>query len=242
MLSQDANGEDGKRGPRQIGTSDGGSRLLKYGDSRDNTSRVGFLSESTIAFTEERERVYDRLFGKWDTVLHELMPFIPHIDVYRFPPNSERRFYTYVTGGMSDLPMNSPKELGSECRRVELVFYAAEDHEEYSRFLARLAHFPHDGTTWIHWRHTMPNGTPPEPVIGSTLLDHIFFMPSIVSPDSDLGERLTLDNDPVNLVWCVPITSAECQLKLDRGTDALYDLFNERDHPVVFSGERPSYV
>ena len=157
-------------------------------------------------------------------------------------PNGKRDFYSFVTGGMSDMPMNSPSELGGESRRIELVFYASDDSQEYAEFLRRLAHFAHDNNTWLHWGHTMPNGTPPTPLFGNDALDTIFFMPSIVSPDSQLGERLTIKSDPVNLVWCVPITNAECQHKLDNGTDALYDLFDANDHPFVFAGQRASYI
>jgi hypothetical protein len=67
-------------------------------------------------------------------------------------------------------------------------------------------------------------------------------MPSIVKPDSTLNDRLKIDAEPVQLIWCVPITIAECQLKLDDGTDALYDLFDAMDHPFAFSGDRQSYV
>jgi hypothetical protein len=67
-------------------------------------------------------------------------------------------------------------------------------------------------------------------------------MPSIVRPDSSLGERLQIESEPVNLIWCVPITAAECELKLKNGTDALYNLFDKNEHPFAFSGNRPSYV
>lgn len=229
-------------GPENIGTSKGGSRLLKYGDGAAGKPEIGFLEESTLPRTEERERIYGELFGEPDSVYHEVLPLIPHIDVYYCPPNAKRDFYTIVTGGMSDVPMNSPPELGRECRRIELVFYAADDNKEYAEFLRHLGHFAHDNNTWLHWGHTMPNGNPPTPLFGDGPLDSIFFMPSIVKPDSTLGERLTIESDPVNLVWCVPITTAECQLKLDQGTDALYDLFDANDHPFVFRGQRESYL
>jgi hypothetical protein len=231
-----------KPGPEKTGTSKGGSALLKYGSFEAAKPEIGFLDESTLPQTEERERVYGEVFGKSDTVHHELLPLIPHIDVYDFASSATRDFYTFVTGGMSDIPMNVPPELGRDWRRIELVFYAADDKKEYAEFLRHLAHFAHDNNTWLHWGHTMPNGIPPTPLFGSGPLDTVFFMPSIVRPDSELGKRLTIESDPVNLVWCVPITAAECQLKLDRGTRALYDLFDANNHPFVFRGQRSSYV
>ncbi len=231
-----------KPAPENVGTSKGGSRLIKYGDRSDLKPEVGFLDESRLPNTEERERVYSDLFGESDTVLHELLPLVPHIDVYRFPPNGKRDFFTFVTGGMSDLPMNSPSELGADYRRAELVFYSTGDRDDYPELLRRLAHFVHDNNTWLHWGHSMPNGQPPEPLFDSKHLDSLFFMPSIVNPDSTLGDRLQIDSDPVHLIWCVPITTAECQLKLDNGTDALYDLFDVNKHPFAFTGDRQSYV
>jgi hypothetical protein len=40
----------------------------------------------------------------------------------------------------------------------------------------------------------------------------------------------------------VPITGAELTLKLEKGTDALLDLFDAHLHPFVFNGERESYI
>ena len=138
--------------------------------------------------------------------------------------------------------MHTSDGVGVEYRRAELIFYASEDRPEYMEFLRRLAHFPHDNHTWLHWGHTMPNGNPPEPIFGSRVLDSIFFMPSILTPDSELGGRLSWNGESINFLWCVPITSAECALKLEQGTDSLYDLFDANEHPFVFDGGRDSYA
>lgn len=230
-----------KPAPKTVGKSKGGSNLISYSGNKSKPE-IGFLEESTFANTRLREKVYADFFGETDSVFHELLPLIPHIDVYRFPPSKDRDFFTFVTGGMSDLPMNAPPKLGAEYRRAELVFYADKYGEDFPELLRRMAHFAHDNNTWLHWGHTMPNGQPPEPFFGTENLDTLFFMPTIIEPDSTLSESLQIESDPVNLIWCVPITSAECRLKLDEGTNALYDLFNEHDHPVVFSGQRASYV
>jgi hypothetical protein len=231
-----------KPAPKTVGNSKGGSRLIKYDGGDTSKPEIGFLEESTLANAEGRERIYSEVFGESETVFHELLPLIPHIDVYRFPPNGKRDFFTFVTGGMSDLPMNAPPELGADYRRAELVFYSTADRDEYPELLRRMAHFVHNNNTWLHWGHTMPNGQPPEPLFGTDNLDSLFFMPSVVTPDSSLGEKLRIVSEPVNLIWCVPITTAECQLKLDDGTDALYDLFDANDHPFAYVGCRPSYV
>jgi hypothetical protein len=225
-----------------VGTSPGGSRLIKYGGSEFAKPTFGFPEDDVSALVEQRERVYAAIFGESDTVFHELMPIVPHIDVYCFPPFGKRTFTTYVTFGMSDIPQSSPVELGNDARRVEIVFYASQPAECYSELLRRLAHFTHDNQTWLHWGHTMPNGTPPEPLFGEGTLNSLLFMPTIVQPDSDLGKRLFLGGDPVNLLWCVPVTMAECEYKLHHGIDAIYDLFDRVNHPFVYSGSRQSYV
>ena len=229
-------------GPEVVGRSEGGSRLLKYGGQEFEKPELGFVDQETAIDPAERERVYEEMFGEIGDVLHELVPLKPHVDVYRFPPTERRPFFTFITGGMSDMAMHAPAELGSEFRRIELVFYAADDTPEYQELLRRLAHFPHDNHTWIHWGHTMPNGQPPAPLPGTTELDTLIFMESILRPDSSLGERLRWRDEPVNLVWCMPITTAECDYKLRHGSNAFYDLLEERQHPFVFAGDRASYV
>jgi hypothetical protein len=57
-----------------------------------------------------------------------------------------------------------------------------------------------------------------------------------------MGNRLNWKGDAINLVWCVPITKAECNLKLEEGADALCNVFDKNQHPFVFHGSRASYV
>ena len=135
----------------------------------------------------------EELFGELDAVFHELFPLIPHVDVYRFPPSGDRDFYSYVTGGMSDEPDVVARGGGADARRVELVFYASEDNQEYSDLLRTLAHFPHDNRTWLHWGHTMPNGTPPRPILGAEALDSFFFMPHDRETGLRVGGTLELE-------------------------------------------------
>jgi len=232
----------GGKGPRVRGTSPGGSSLITYGGGEFTKPQLGFSEEDLSDLVARRETVYEEVFGKSDTVFHELMPLVPHVDVYRFPPAGQRNFTTYVSSGMSDLPQSSPAELGKDVRRIELVFYSSGQSDDYSELLRRLAHFPHDNKTWLHWGHTIPNGTPPQPVFNAPPLEALLFIPTIVQPDHTLGERLSWQGEAINLLWCVPITMAECEYKLRNGTDAIFDLFDRVQHPFVFSGARKSYV
>ena len=77
--------------------------------------QIGIPDESSVAFRRAREAAYNQLFGEALTVSHELLPQIPHIDVYTFKrtfkrPEGDQFVYPLVTGGMSDLPMTLPRK------------------------------------------------------------------------------------------------------------------------------------
>lgn len=223
--------------------SEGGSKILRHGGNEFNKPQFGVPDEASVEFAEKREAAYDNLFGKSAHVWHELLPLVPHIDVYRFPPGFKGRdYYTLATSGMSNFRMKLPPGIDIKYARAELIFYCTEPKDDYAELLRRIAHFPHDNNTWLGPGHTMPNGTPPAPVFGSAALDSFMFIPTIVSPDKDLPNKIKLDADPVSFLWVVPITTAECELKLRKGTSAILDLFNRFEHPFVFSGDRRSYV
>ena len=230
-----------KRGPKNEGKSPGGSAMLRYGGGEFDVPSVGFTEESFLPLQEQRETQYTALFGEVETVYHELLPFVPHIDVFIFKPGTRGRpFFTYVTSGMSDLPMTIPRTADPELAVAELIFYADEANNDYAELLRKLAHFPHENRTWLGSGHTMPNGTPPQPFFGSSELDTVLFMPTIVRPESN--EKLTVGDKLLNLLWVVPLTTRECELKLNEGVGAIYALFDRVNHPVAFSPSRKSYV
>lgn len=125
---------------------------------------------------------------------------------------------------------------------MELIFYCAEAREEYLAKLRWVAHFPHNSKSWLGHGHTLPNGNPPEPWWGNTILDTFFFLPPIVTEDQTLPEHLQLDGEPVHFLWVVPLTTPECNFKLTKGLDAMLDLFQQHRHPYVFDPNRRSYL
>ncbi len=220
----------------------GGAEVLRYPKEAPKTP-FGFTGESTAGFTSERESVYQRLFGEALSVSHELVPLIPHVDVYTFRRSIDNQeIYTLATGGMSDLPMTLPREATVEPKRVELIFYCSEPKEEYIKTLRWLAHFPHTYKTWVGSGHTIPNGNPPEPFWGSDCLDTILFLEPIVRRDQTLADKLKLADDPVSFLWVVPLSTPECNLKLEKGLGAILNLFTQHRHPYVFDPARKSYV
>ena len=209
--------------------------------------QMGRTGEDTAGFIRTREAAYERMYGKPESVSHEVLPQIPHIDVYTIKrilkrPSGDETFYVLMTGGMSDLPMTLPRNANDVARRVELIFYCAEPREEYIATLRWVAHFPHDSKSWLGHGHTMPNGNPPEPLWGSDKLDTLFFLPPIITKDQKLSAELTLGGDPVEFLWVVPLTTAECNFKLKNGFEAMMDLLGQNQHPYVFEPKRKSYV
>jgi len=73
-------------------------------------------------------------------------------------------------------------------------------------------------------------------------LDTILFLPPIVVRDQSLPEELILQGEPVHLLWLVPISTAECNLKLRKGSQALLDILEKHRHPHVFDPMRKSYI
>ena len=218
-----------------------GTSVLRH----DKVERqIGVPDVDTAAFIRARETAYEKLLGKMLTVSHEVLPQIPHIDVYTFQRmQGDKPVYTLATGGMSDLRMILPRGANPEVpRRVELIFYCSEPREEYIPTLRWVAHFPHDAKSWLGVGHTMPNGNPPEPFWGSGSLDTLLFLPPIVVKDQSLPSHLQLGGDPVAFLWVVPVTTAECNYKLKKGLDAILDLFERNRHPHIFDPNRKSYV
>jgi hypothetical protein len=198
--------------------------------------------ETTARFARIREEVYQKRFGKSVNEFHEFLPLVPTVKVMEFHRTvQETEVVTLVTSGMSDLPMAVPPEVNSP-RRVELIFYCAESKQGYVDTMQWLAHFPHDHKSWIGAFHTIPNGNPPIPLWGSSILDTIFLLPPVVAKDAKLQEDLILDGDGVQFLWIVPLTTPESTLKQRKGGNAILQLFQRNRHPYIFDPKRNSYV
>ena len=104
-------------GPQRVGISTGGSTMIKYGGQEFGKPQFGVPGEETIEWARRREAVYDDFFGPAAEVSHEMLPFVPHIDVYQYKPGyKDRDFWTLVTSGVSDLPMTLPRKLSKDLR------------------------------------------------------------------------------------------------------------------------------
>jgi hypothetical protein len=187
-----------------------------------------------------RESVYARLFGEDFFVWHEFTPKDPHIDVYCFKPGvAGRDFFTLVTGGMSDRPMRLPPGMPPELqmRRVELVFYCSEAKTEYASLLVKLAHYAFDNDTWLGAGHTME--TRAVELLQCKDAQCLLFIPTPVIPDDSIPMRLRIHDDPVTLLWVIPITLEECAMSREPWfRDSVQARLNTNGRPYVFDPVR----
>ncbi len=204
---------------------------------------MGFPEQDPSAFRALREEVYEAFFGEPETVSHELLPLVPHIDVFVYPPgHANRPFYTLASSGMSDVPMPLPEGLDRSHARREIILYCETPDDTAINLVRHMARFPSEYSTWLDHGHTIPNGDPPAPIFDGSVLSAVLFLYTIVRPDNQLADQVVLDGDPVHFLWLVPITQAELDHKLNHGCDALLDVFDTVKHPVVLDRQRASYL
>jgi hypothetical protein len=199
------------------------------------------------------EAVGDHLescFGAEPSVFHELVSDLVHVDVHAVPPSGDRSWTTLVTTGMAEKPMTVPEGL-EDARFAELVLAlpegwpleqeAFDDESNYwpIRLLKTLARVPHEFDTFLWYGHTVPNGDPPEPYAPNTELCCAFIAPVLRAPEE--FRRLELpDGRIVAFYGVVPLYEDEMRYKLEQGSDALVDLFDEAGVTELIDPERPS--
>lgn len=225
-----------------------GSPIYRHGEG---TPRPMGAPEAPVEWVAEREQFYGRFFGECQHVIHELLPLIPHIDIYVYPPQSKRDFYTLITGGMSDCPMKTPQGVPVEGQRIELYMRVptletsaplSTQHSWEINGLRFLSRFPFEHNTWFGPMHTMPNGQPSEPIVPGSQLTTMLFMPAAFEA-KDFTEGVTYsDGTRASFLWIDFLTDAECEYKLKHGGNAIFDLFDKHKHPRVTNINRQSYI
>ena len=105
------------------------------------------------------------------------------------------------------------------------------------RMLKSLARLPHLYATWLGPGHSVPNGDPAEPYAPGTKLCGAI----VVRPVTVRREFALLEVSPTKHVAfysVVPIFSSEMRLKLDKGSDALFELMDARKIDDVIDPQR----
>lgn len=184
------------------------------------------------------EKHIETHLGKPGIVIHELSSMGVHVDVHVVPPRSDRDFFTLVTSGMSDKPMNAPPPAG-ELKFAELMLclpssWQIKDgdmsiDETWRKdwptlWLRKLARFPHAFGTWFFWGHSLPNGDPASPLApGTNLCGWVLLEPRLVPDEFKIMERS--DGGKTWFLAAVPLYREEMNLKLSQGTEKLEELF-----------------
>jgi hypothetical protein len=197
----------------------------------------------------------DRHFGPIAWVWHELASHLVHIDVYVVEPSLRRPYYTLVTGGMSERPMNVPDAAiaAGLADRAELMLclpadwplgqQAFADEAAYwpIRLLKTIARLPHEYDTWIGPWHSIPNGDPAEPYmpglpfVAALVVDMVRCPPEARTIVTEAGKQ-------ISLLAVVPLHRSEIDLKVTRGSQPLLDAFRSATVSELFDPARPSTV
>lgn len=239
-----------------MGQGDGDDqRIYRYEGAADHRPGRDFEpahgNEDTIAAIERHIEAH---IGPIDTVFHEIISDLVHIDVHVVPATDDRPYAALVTSGMSDRPMTIPDDLAGEVSpHAEVVVLlppdwpldteAWEDERHYwpVRWLKLLARFPHTHDTWLgHW-HTMPNGDPAEPLSDDVPFTGVLILPPLV-PGDDFRTLETDDGRSITFLTYVPLHQDEMDLKLAKGVDALLDAFEAAGVSELLDPARPSSV
>jgi hypothetical protein len=193
--------------------------------------------ESTGVHLESIEKHLEKHVGKVETVFHEIVSDLIHLDILFLPASEKKPYHTLVTSGVSDRPMKVPE--GAEgFRLAELMINLPAtwllDEESFKdeanywpvRWLKQIGRLPHDYDTWIGWGHSIPNGDPAEPIAdtrftGVMLSPPYWLGPEFFQLDVGNGEKICFYN-------MIPLYAEEMNFKLTKGVEALEGLFDKQ--------------
>ena len=233
----------------------GGQPILRH-EAVDRPFRLADHGDPAVR--EAVEAHLEAHLGPSDSVWHEIISDLVHVDVYMWRPTEARPIYTFVTVGMSDRPMTVPAEARQAgcVDRVELVVCLPadwpvpsdphsiapwDDPDAYFpiRWLKTLARLPHEYGTWLGFGHSIPNGDPPEALASDTGLCAWVLLPPMTLPD-DARELDLPDGGRLELYGIVALHRDEMERKLAQGVESLFDGFDDHGVNELLDVGRPS--
>jgi hypothetical protein len=217
-------------------------------------------------FSDEINAHLEAFRGERIQVWHEIVSDVVHVDIFQFGPTAERDFWTFVTCGMSDLPMRVPDDVPEKKsrQRAELVVSLPshlvplndEGMPDWAgrkgdrnieemwwplRWVKILARFPHLHESWLGIGHTLPNGDPPERLGPNTRMTCLMLGPPATWPEH--SHRLTTESEEVISFFAVyPVYSRELDYALDKGPAALFEVFDEDDVSELIEPDRNQVI
>lgn len=224
-----------------------GAPIYTY-DERDFSD---FEIPTGTSAIEEISNHIEQHVGNIDQVFHEIISDQVHIDVHWIKATPTRPFHTFVTSGMSDLPMNTPDGL-EEYAFAELSICLPQDwnvsEEDFKdennywpiRWLKYLARFPHKYNTWLGYGHTIPNGDPAKPFAENTALNTMVLLPTIVFEES--FHQLELPEKTINFYSLIPLYEQEVKQKMNKGIESLFPGFDTYEVTDILTLNRPNTI
>lgn len=217
----------------------GGSTVYRH--KRRVPTDIAFGDEELISAISDHIAAH---VGTPDTVFHEIISDLVHIDVHMVLPTPQRPYNLLITSGMSEAPMSTPEghtgpryaelyavlpkdwrppEIGKSTGKSSADEAATELLYWPIRWLKMLARLPHEYDTFLDEGHTIPNGDPPEPFHSS-----VQFSCMMVRKTDWLGEgfqTLRAGSREIHFLQMVPLYPEETNLKLNSGTTDLEQRF-----------------
>jgi hypothetical protein len=159
-----------------------------------------------------RAEMYERILGRCDGVFHPPMG-APHIDVYRYPPTSDRPFWFYVTNGMSDFRQILPDDSSF---RSEIMCASASQWDQAAELLQVLGRMPFEDDTYLRQYHTVsfPQG------VRDPKFTYIMTTPPFLVKELDY---LSFLDEPLEVMSVIPITSDEREFAVEYSSRELVD-------------------
>jgi hypothetical protein len=188
------------------------------------------LPERSCVHLEEIEAHLERYVGPVDSVFHELLSDLIHLDVLIVRATADRPYHLVVTSGVSDEPMNAPAGM-EEFNRVELLMAlppdwpltdeAFNDEANYwpISWLKQIGRLPHEYDTWIGYGHTIPNGDPPERIANTGFIG-VMLTPAYWLP-AEFFQLATAAGETIHFFSLLPLYQEEMDLKLKKGAEEL---------------------
>ena len=233
----------------------GGSTIYRY----QANEREFRAPENAAMHVQELTDFLEAFLGPCPTVWHEIVSDKVHIDVLPFAPTADRPHWTFVTSGMSDLPMTVPAnlQLPDDYRHAELVISLPADwfgDETVTSFeaidftedtwwpiglLKELARFPHEYGAWVWMDHSFPNGDPARPYATNTRMSGAVLLLPLMWPHDKVQWHRS-DGETVLFLAVYPLYGEEMTIKLSKGSDALDELLDRNGITEVLDASRRS--
>ena len=177
-----------------------------------------------------------RLNKYWDEEDGEVPPI--SICVYK-KEDTGLEYDVALSAGMSWRPMNFGEDFKGDRWSTELIQYFESIEDEDIGWLLWLSCLPYFDNFVLGYGHTVSYS---EPLYKGSLLNNFLFLNTLLKTDRELLSDFSVAPYPVDMLWVVPITSAEYELKINEGLDSILDLLDANRHPVLLDKTRASYI